>query len=58
MLQIFTVRLLIEIAKKSNSKLYIGCFDIAKAFDKVSRLLLLKKLVKLGIGYCMLGALK
>ena len=39
-----------SLAKKSNAKFYIVSFDIAKAFDKVSRLLLLKKLVKLGIG--------
>ena len=57
-LQIFTVRLLIELAKKTKSQLYIGCFDIAKAFDKVPRLILLQKLIKLGIGHCMLGALK
>ena len=42
--QIFTFRLLIEMAKNTNTTLYIGCFDIQKAFDKVSRLLLFKKL--------------
>ena len=56
--QIFTLRLLIEIARKSNCTIYIGCFDIAKAFDKVSRLLLLQKLIKCGVGYVMLNALK
>ena len=56
--QIFTIRLLIEIAKMTNTTLYIGMFDLAKAFDKVSRLKLLKKLVLLGIGKCMLNALK
>ena len=56
--QIFTVRLIIELAKKTKTELYIGCFDIEKAFDKVSRLLLLQKLVKIGIGYSMLHALK
>ena len=39
--------ILIETAKKNNTTIYIGCFDIEKAFDKVSRLLLLKKLINL-----------
>ena len=56
--QIFTLRLLIKIAKKTKNNLYIGCFDIEKSFDKVSRFLLLKKLIKYGIGYAMLNALK
>ena len=33
-------------------------FDLEKAFDKVSRFKMLQKLVKMGIGYCMLQALK
>ena len=56
--QIFTLRLIIAIAKKSKTSLYIACFDIAKTFDRVSRLLLFHKLIKLGIGYAMLAALK
>ena len=52
--QIFTMRIIISIARKSKTALYIGCFDIEKAFDKVSRLLLFQKLMKLGIGYSML----
>ena len=52
--QLFTIRLLIEIAKKTNTTLYIGLFDLEKAFDKVSRYQLLKK----GIGSCMLQVLK
>ena len=40
--QIFTLRIVIEMAKKSNTTIYIGFFDIKKAFDKVSRFLLLK----------------
>ena len=56
--QLFTLRLLIEIAKSSNVTLYIGFFDLEKAFDKVSRYLLLKRLIKLGISNCMLQALK
>jgi len=56
--QLFTIRLLIALAYYHNITLYIGLFDLEKAFDKVSRYLLLKKLVKLGIGSCMLNALK
>ena len=56
--QLFTIRLLIEIAKATDTTLYIGLFDLAKAFDKVSRYLLLKKLVMRGISKCMLHALK
>ena len=56
--QKFTLRILIELAKQSNTTLYIGFFDLEKAFDKVSRLLLLKKLRERGIGNCMLQALK
>ena len=55
---IFTIRLLTEIAKRTNTTLYIGFFDLEKAFDKVSRYKLLKKLVAMGIGLCMLEALK
>ena len=56
--QIFTLRLLSEIAKKNNITLYIGLFDLEKAFDKISRYKLLKKLVKMGISNIMLQALK
>ena len=56
--QIFTIRLLISLAKYMKIPLYIGCFDVEKAFDKVSRYILLKKLIKYGIGHCMLNALK
>ena len=56
--QLFTLRLLIEMSKKIVCTLYIGCFDIEKAFDKVSRILLLKKLIKCGIGFVMFNALK
>ena len=41
-----------------NLTLYIGPVDTEKAFDHVPRSLLLKKLVKFGIGKCMLFALK
>ena len=56
--QLFTLRLIIEIAKRSNKCVYIGLFDLEKAFDKVSRYQMLKKLVKKGISNSMLQALK
>ena len=56
--QIFTLRLLMLICKRCKKILYIAFFDIEKAFDKVSRLLLLKKLIQLGIGHTMFEAIK
>ena len=56
--QLFVLRLLIELAKKNDITLYIGFFDLAKAFDKVSRYQMLKKLIARGVGNCMLQALK
>ena len=56
--QIFVLRVIIELAKKTNISLFIGCFDIEKAFDKVSRIILFEKLIKLGIVFSMLCALK
>ena len=40
--QIFTLGISIEIMRKTKRKLYIGRFDIEKAFDKVPRLILFK----------------
>ena len=57
-LQLFTIRILIDIARKTKTTIYIGYFDLEKAFDKVSRFMLLKKLIALGIGNHMLQALK
>ena len=56
--QLFTIRLIIELAKKLNITLYIGLFDLEKAFDKVSRYQMLKKLITKGNGNCMLQTLK
>ena len=58
LLHIFTLRILIEISRKMKILLYIATMDIEKAFDHVLRSLLLRKLVSLGIGKCMLFALK
>ena len=56
--QIFVLRVLIELARKTKSSMFIGCFDIEKAFNKVSRFILFEKLIKLGIGFSMLCTLK
>ena len=58
LIHIFTLRILIDVARKLNVTLYIGSVDIEKAFDHVPRSLLLKKLVKLGVGKVLLYALK
>ena len=58
LIHIFTLRILIDVARKLKITLYIASVDIEKAFDHVPRSLLLKKLVKLGIGKLMLFALK
>ena len=44
--------------KEEFDDIYIGTMDIEKAFDHVPRSLMLRKLVGLGIGKCMLFALK
>ena len=56
--QIFLLRTVISLVKHSKAPLFIGFFDLAKAFDKVSRTLLLKSLIKIGIGSSMFYAIK
>ena len=58
LIHIFTLRLLIFLVKKKKRPLFIAAMDIEKAFDTVSRYILLKKLIKLGISKCMLSCLK
>lgn len=55
---IFILRIIIEICKSKKVPLYICYTDLEKAFDITSRFIMLSKLVKLGIGSCMLAALK
>ena len=55
---IFLLRIVIALAKQNNVPLFIGFFDLEKAFDKVSRSLLLKSLIKLGIGSTLFYAIK
>ena len=47
-----------ELAKKVNVTIYLGTFDISKAFDTVSRYRLLLALVELGVDSVMLQAIK
>ena len=46
--QIFLLCMVISLAKTNKSLLYIGFYE--KAFDKVSCVLFLKSLIKLGVG--------
>ena len=55
---IFLLRVITSLTKYAKVPLYIGFFDLAKAFDKVSRPLLLKSLIKLGIGSFLFYAIK
>ena len=55
---IFTQRILIAMSKRYKKPLYIGFFDLSKAFDNVSRVLLIKSLINMGIGACLLEAIK
>ena len=56
--QIFLLRTIIALIRHSKKSLFIGFFDLSKAFDKVSRTLLLKSLIKVGIGSVMFYAIK
>ena len=56
--QIFLMRVIIDLLKVNNVVLYAGFFDLSKAFDRVSRYLLLKQLLKLGVGSVLFFALK
>ena len=56
--QMFLLRVIISLVKANGMKLYVGFFDLSKAFDRVSRYLLLKQLLKLGVGSVLFYALK
>ena len=56
--QLFILRIIIELANKINITLYIGTFDLSKAFDIVSRYIMISTLVSLGVGSAMLFAIK
>ena len=55
---IFLLRTISALAKHTEVPLLIGFFDSAKTFDKVSIPLLLKSLIKLGIGSVLFNAIK
>ena len=56
--QIFMLRLIIALIKHQKQTLYIGFFDLSKAFDRVSRYLMLTSLIKMGVGSAILEAMK
>ena len=56
--QIFLLRVLISLMKGNKMTLYVGFFDLSKAFDRVSRYLLLQQLLKLGVGSVLFYAIK
>ena len=56
--QILTVRLLIDIARKTKLPLYLAFIDYAKAYDKVDRVKLLRYLDQKGCGTKFLMAIK
>ena len=57
-MHVFFVRTMIAVAVKKKRMFFIGITDFAAAFDSISRRILFKKLVYLGIGSFMLNALK
>ena len=50
MLQIFSIVLLLELAKSSNKSLFIGIIDYEKAFDYINRADLINNLMEKGAG--------
>ena len=56
--QVFLLRVIISMMKANGKTLYVGFFDLSKAFDRVSRYLLLRQLLKLGVGSVLFYALK
>ena len=55
--QLFTLRLLIDYARKTKQTLYIAYIDYVKAYDKVNRNVLLRKLADHGCGQRYLQAI-
>ena len=47
--QIFLLRTIIALIRQAKLTLYIGYFDLEKAFDKVSMPMLLMSLIRLGM---------
>ena len=55
--QLLTLRLLIDVTRKSKQKLYVVFIDHSTAYDKVNRQLLLGKLASSGCGLIFLSAI-
>ena len=56
--QIYIIRIIIGLTKQAKLPLFIRFFDLEKAFVKVPRPLLLKSLIKFGIGSSIFYAIK
>ena len=56
--QIFTVRVVLALAKSKKKPLYIAFLDLEKAFDKVRRTTMIKTLLAAGIGSTMAKAIQ
>jgi hypothetical protein len=56
--QILSVRLLIDIARKTKDTLYIAFIDYQKAYDKINRTKLIERLDTMGCGTTFLMALQ
>ncbi len=54
---IVTLRILTDLARRKKKKLFVTFVDFAKAYDTVSRQMMLKVLRRLGCGIVMLGAI-
>ena len=55
--QIMTLRLTIDCAAKSKSKLYVLFIDFSKAYDRVDRRKIIDVLQSMGCGRTMLAAI-
>ena len=56
--RIFTLRTIIELAKRRRKAIYIAFFDLEKAFHRVRRITMLKTLIDAGIGSTLANAVK
>lgn len=57
-LNVMAIRIFILISKKCKMKFYVIFSDFAAAFDSISRLKLLQKLVKIGLSITLINAIR